>query len=171
MDTASSDTLLGEVERIGPILEESAAQAEAERALSDAAYDAMLDAGLFRTLAPRAFGGLELDPVEAYRVWEAVARIDSAAGWNLQIGMIGVIHRHLLTLSTASLRRNDARGVAPPNVAALVSSDCQRFMIALPCVHFGWLAIVVLVVVCVQLVQPRRAAGPIVAPATNVAEL
>lgn len=79
-----SETLLREVERIRPVLEEQAERAEAERRLTDAAYDAMLDAGLFRIVAPRAFGGLELHPVEAYRVWEAVARIDSAAAWNLQ---------------------------------------------------------------------------------------
>ncbi len=78
-----ADTLLDEVERIRPILEECAPRAEAERALPDAAYDAMLDAGLFRMLAPKAFGGLELHPVEACRVVEAVARIDSAASWNL----------------------------------------------------------------------------------------
>ena len=43
----------------------------------------MLEAGLFGMLAPKAHGGLELHPVEVMRVWEAVARIDSAAGWNL----------------------------------------------------------------------------------------
>ena len=43
----------------------------------------MIDAGLFRMLSPKAFGGLEIHPVEAFRVVEAVARIDSAAGWNL----------------------------------------------------------------------------------------
>ncbi len=78
-----AETLLSEVERIRPILEECGPQAEAERALPDAAYDAMIDAGLFRMLSPKAFGGFELHPVEAYRVVEAVARIDSAAAWNL----------------------------------------------------------------------------------------
>ena len=43
----------------------------------------MVDAKLFAMLAPKAYGGLELHPVEAMRVWEAVARIDSAAAWNL----------------------------------------------------------------------------------------
>jgi indole-3-acetate monooxygenase len=33
--------------------------------------------------APRARGGLELHPVESMQVWEAIARIDSAAAWNL----------------------------------------------------------------------------------------
>lgn len=79
----SAEPLLCEVERIRPVLEESCAQAEAERALPDAVYDAMLEAGLFRMLAPKAFRGLELHPTEEYEVIEALARIDSAAAWNL----------------------------------------------------------------------------------------
>jgi alkylation response protein AidB-like acyl-CoA dehydrogenase len=82
---SATDGLLGEVERIRSTLEQCSPQAEAERALPDAAYDAMQGAGLFRMLAPKAFGGLELHPVEAYRVWESVARVDSVAAWNLQI--------------------------------------------------------------------------------------
>jgi alkylation response protein AidB-like acyl-CoA dehydrogenase len=79
----AADTLLKEVERIRPILEECIPQAESERALPDAAYEAMIDAGLFRMLAPVVFGGLEVHPVDVVRVVEAVARIDSAAAWNL----------------------------------------------------------------------------------------
>jgi alkylation response protein AidB-like acyl-CoA dehydrogenase len=75
--------LLAEVEGIRAVLQDCAAQAEAERALPDAAYDAMLGAGLFRMLAPKAFGGLEFHPVQAFEIVEAVARIDSAAAWNL----------------------------------------------------------------------------------------
>jgi indole-3-acetate monooxygenase len=75
--------LLREVERIRPVLLDNAASAEANRQLSSAAYDALYEAGLFAMLAPRAHGGLELHPVEAMRIWEAVTRIDSAAAWNL----------------------------------------------------------------------------------------
>ncbi len=80
---ATLEGLLNEVERIRPLLEDYSEVAEAERRLPDPVYDAMIDAGLFRTFAPKAFGGLELHPVEHYRIIEAVARIDSAAAWNL----------------------------------------------------------------------------------------
>jgi alkylation response protein AidB-like acyl-CoA dehydrogenase len=43
----------------------------------------MYGAGLFGMMLPKARGGLELHPVETMRVIEAVARIDSAAAWNL----------------------------------------------------------------------------------------
>lgn len=75
--------LLYEVERLQPLITEHAASAEANRQLSNAVYDAMYDAGLFTMLAPKAYGGLELHPVEAMQVWEAVARIDASAAWNL----------------------------------------------------------------------------------------
>ena len=75
--------LLQAVDRIRPLITEHADSAEANRQLSGVVYDAMYEAGLFAMLAPKAHGGLELHPVEAMRVWEAVARIDSAAAWNL----------------------------------------------------------------------------------------
>ncbi len=71
--------LLAAVERIRPVIQAHAGVAERERRLSTAAYDAMYEAGVFAMLAPRAHGGLEVHPVEAMRVWEAVARLDSAA--------------------------------------------------------------------------------------------
>jgi alkylation response protein AidB-like acyl-CoA dehydrogenase len=71
--------LLGAVERIGPLIAEHAAAAEADRQLSGAVYQAMYDAGLFAMLAPKAYGGLELHPADCIQVWEAVVRIDAAA--------------------------------------------------------------------------------------------
>src|SRR5882724_4236743 len=75
--------LLEAVERIRPLIEEHAESAEANRQLSSVVYDAMYRAGLFRMLAPRAHGGLEMHPVDAMQVWESIARTDSAAAWNL----------------------------------------------------------------------------------------
>ena len=79
------DSLLEAVREVEPILRKHAAEAESERRLSIEAAYAMRDAGLYRMWRPKAFGGLELDPVTAFRVFEEVARIDSAAGWNLQL--------------------------------------------------------------------------------------
>src|SRR3712207_1351137 len=75
--------LLDAVERIRPLVEEHAARAEADRRLPREVYDAMHRAGLFAMLAPKTHGGLELHPLACMRVWEALARTDSAAAWNL----------------------------------------------------------------------------------------
>jgi alkylation response protein AidB-like acyl-CoA dehydrogenase len=84
-DRRSVAELLDNVERIRPILAEHAPGNEADRRLSPVAYQAMADAGLFDMLAPKAYGGLEVHPVDFLRVVEAVAQIDSAAAWNLSM--------------------------------------------------------------------------------------
>src|SRR5690606_3016531 len=58
---------------------------ERDRRLSAPAAAAMREAGLYRLWRPKALGGLEVDPVTAFRVIEELGRIDSAASWNLQV--------------------------------------------------------------------------------------
>src|SRR3954447_6069370 len=81
--TYTRDDLLQIVEQLRPIIEEHTQEAEADRHLSSEVYEAMFDAGLFNMCAPQAYGGLEFPIVDTMTVWEAVARIDSAAAWNL----------------------------------------------------------------------------------------
>lgn len=77
--------LLDAVHQIEPVIRAHADDAERERQLSDTVADAMRAARLFQLWRPEAFGGLEVDPVTAFLVLEEVSRIDSAAGWNLQL--------------------------------------------------------------------------------------
>ena len=79
MASQALNGLLAAIERIGPLITDHAAAAEADRQLSGTVYQAMYDAGLFGMLAPKAYGGLELHPAECIQAWEAIARIDSAA--------------------------------------------------------------------------------------------
>ncbi|UCD68914.1 MAG: acyl-CoA dehydrogenase family protein [Betaproteobacteria bacterium] len=81
--TETTASLLRAVEKLQPLIAEHNAKAESERQLSKEVYEAMFDANLYAMLTPKAYGGLELHPFEAMLVWEAVSRIDSAAGWNL----------------------------------------------------------------------------------------
>lgn len=82
---SQTEALLQAVREIEPILRQYAAEAEQERKLSAPVAKAFKDAGLYRMWRPKTLGGFELDPVSGLRVIEAVSRIDSAAGWNLQI--------------------------------------------------------------------------------------
>jgi indole-3-acetate monooxygenase len=79
----ATQDLLAAVERIRPLITELAPQAEANRQLSKAVYDAMHQAGLFGLMVPKSRGGHELPPTDYMPVFEALARIDSAAAWNL----------------------------------------------------------------------------------------
>ncbi|MGH2583354.1 MAG: acyl-CoA dehydrogenase family protein [Dehalococcoidia bacterium] len=69
------------IARVEPILRAYAPAAEAERRLAPEAMTALIDAGVFRTWVPRAYGGLEMDPISALKMFEELSRIDSAAGW------------------------------------------------------------------------------------------
>jgi indole-3-acetate monooxygenase len=69
------------VSQVGPVLHEYAAKAEATRRLAPEAMTALLDADLLRAWVPRAYGGAERPPVPVLRMFEELARIDSAAGW------------------------------------------------------------------------------------------
>jgi indole-3-acetate monooxygenase len=83
--TASVSSLLDAVHQIEPVIRTRAEDAERERRLPEATAKAMRECGLYRLWRPRAFGGLEVDPMTAFQVLEEVSRIDSAAGWNLQL--------------------------------------------------------------------------------------
>ncbi|MCE7986394.1 MAG: hypothetical protein DYG89_34920 [Caldilinea sp. CFX5] len=80
-------TLLDKVNEIAPLLHAHAEEAEQARQLARPVVAAMQQAGLYRMARAKAFGGLELDPVSIFQVVEAVARHDSAAGWNLQLSL------------------------------------------------------------------------------------
>lgn len=84
---AMVDLLLDKVKEIAPLLRAHSQEAENARRLSRPVVDAMLQAGLYRMARPKALGGLELDPVTIFKVVEAVAREDSASGWNLQVSV------------------------------------------------------------------------------------
>ena len=74
---------LAAVKAVRPVLEAHQDWAEANRQLAPEAYRAMIDAGLGRLPLPETYGGGGLRPDELLTVWEALARIDPAAAWNL----------------------------------------------------------------------------------------
>src|SRR5215472_1535374 len=84
--TATREALLAAVERVRPILEANADEAERLRTLPEPAWRALHDEGLFVLKAPRGLGGFEADPLTQIEVYEAVSRIDTSAGWTLMIG-------------------------------------------------------------------------------------
>jgi alkylation response protein AidB-like acyl-CoA dehydrogenase len=79
------DEVLGRVAELEPMIRAASAEAEIERRLSAHVAEALRGAGCYHLFRPRSRGGLELDPVSAFRVIEELARIDSAAGWNVAI--------------------------------------------------------------------------------------
>jgi alkylation response protein AidB-like acyl-CoA dehydrogenase len=70
---------------VGPLIAKHVETTERNRRLAPPVIDALRAAGLFRLFTPRAFGGLEIDPLTFARTVEEVSTFDSAAGWAFQV--------------------------------------------------------------------------------------
>ncbi len=72
---------------------ELAAEAERERRLPESFSRELADAGLYRLCVPASLDGGEAEPAELFRVVEALAEGDAAAGWCVAVcatsGMLG----------------------------------------------------------------------------------
>jgi alkylation response protein AidB-like acyl-CoA dehydrogenase len=79
------DEVLRRVAELEPMIRAASAEAEIERRLSAHVAEAAAGRGDYHLFRPRSRGGLELDPVSAFRVIEELSRIDSAAGWNVAL--------------------------------------------------------------------------------------
>lgn len=81
MANASRDVLVGAARKLGPLLRENADQGERDRRLPAATAKGLTEAGFFRLCRPRAFGGLEADPITVLNVVEELSRHDGSAAW------------------------------------------------------------------------------------------
>ena len=76
-----------------PALRERAARAEKLRRLPDETFADFQEAGLFRALQPKRYGGYELDPGTFYQAVMEVGAVCGSSAWIL--GVIGVHNWHL----------------------------------------------------------------------------
>src|SRR5919108_2479984 len=87
------DEFLGRVRDLLPALRERATLAEQLRRLPDETFADFQEAGLFRALQPRRYGGYELDPGVFYQAVIEVGTVCGSSAWIL--GVIGVHNWHL----------------------------------------------------------------------------
>jgi indole-3-acetate monooxygenase len=69
-----------------PLLQSAADRIDAMNELPPDVLDAMFDAGMFKLLLPRAFGGYELRPVDFIQCVEAIAEGDASVAWCMNQG-------------------------------------------------------------------------------------
>jgi len=83
--TGSDDAVsaLARARVLSPGIAALAERIEAERRLPDELLAALFDAGLYRLLLPRAFAGIESDPVSFVEIIETVAKADASTAWCL----------------------------------------------------------------------------------------
>ncbi|MDX1488866.1 MAG: hypothetical protein R3268_11735 [Acidiferrobacterales bacterium] len=82
----TADDLIGRIQEARSEIIDFVADAEKDCRLPDSLNELMLGLGCFHMFRPTTRGGLGFDPVSAFRVVEALTRIDSALGWNVALG-------------------------------------------------------------------------------------
>jgi len=87
------ETYLQRVRALLPALRERAVPAERLRRLPDETFADFQEAGLFRCLQPKRYGGYELDPATLYQAVIEVGAVCGSTGWIL--GVIGIHNWHL----------------------------------------------------------------------------
>jgi 3-hydroxy-9,10-secoandrosta-1,3,5(10)-triene-9,17-dione monooxygenase len=83
------EELLQRARDLVPVIAESAAEGERERSVSPRIVAALKEAGLFRTLQPKRWGGYELPPLSLYEAEMAIGTVDMSTAWI--VGVLGVI--------------------------------------------------------------------------------
>ena len=87
--TADDSPVLRAAIRLAEQIRPASAEIERGRRLPAGIAAAMKDAGVFGMAMPRAWGGLEVDPLTQFRVIEALAMADGSVGWCAMIGCDG----------------------------------------------------------------------------------
>src|SRR6516162_7160456 len=87
---------LGRARALLPALSERTRRAEQLRRLPDETFADFQEAGLFRALQPKRYGGYELDPGVFYQAVMEVGTVCGSSAWIL--GVIGVHNWHLAIL-------------------------------------------------------------------------
>ncbi|MBW2267434.1 MAG: acyl-CoA dehydrogenase family protein [Deltaproteobacteria bacterium] len=134
-----------------PTVEAGARIAEQERALPRESVDALASAGAFWCLAPKAVGGLELDPLSAIELFEEFSRQDGSAGWCAGIGAVttGIVAAGLPDAGAERLfggeRLAICAGGFTPRAQALRTPEGYRISGRFPfgsgCRHADWMVL------------------------------
>jgi indole-3-acetate monooxygenase len=104
---------------LGPRIRAAAAEIEAGRHLTADIVAELKQAGVFRMVMPREWGGPELDPIMQLRVIEALARADGSVGWCAMINSDGGYFSAFIDQDAA---REIYRDLDAPTAASLLSA-------------------------------------------------
>jgi 3-hydroxy-9,10-secoandrosta-1,3,5(10)-triene-9,17-dione monooxygenase len=119
-DTAipTGEELVARARALGPKLKARAAAAEAERRLPKETIADFQEAGLFRILQPRRWGGYELDPQIFFEVQLALSEADASSGW-----VYGIVACHNYQMALFDLQAQEE--VWGRDTSTLIASSYQ----------------------------------------------
>ena len=150
MSPISPEEYLGRVRALLPAVKDRVLRAEQLRRLPDDTFAEFQEAGLFRAIQPKRWGGFELDPVTFYQAIIETSAVCASTGWLL--GVIGVHNWHLALLPPQA--QQDVWGedtgvllctsLAPTGTVERVTGGFRlsgRWSFSSGCDHCGWAAL------------------------------
>jgi len=90
-DEAALDQILSRIAALAPMAARLGSDIEQGRRMPAELVSALRSARIYGMLVPRRYGGLELDPLSAFRAVAALAKLDGSVGWNAMIGHIAAL--------------------------------------------------------------------------------
>ena len=144
----AANDIVTATQTLAPLIQESRNAMEAERRLPPTVVDALRELGAFRLAVPRAYGGLELDPMTQVRVVEELSRMDGSVGWCAMISSAGSFASAFLAPAVAqrlcgSVDFSLAGQVVPVGRAELVNGGYRvtgRYRFGSGCQHASLIA-------------------------------
>ena len=133
----TADELVARADAFRPRLLEEQAATEERSYYSEELHAAFTDAGFYRMLVPRRYGGLELDLPTFYRVMTSISRGCPSTGWMLALGSAHALqaasyfsgggagrdlHRRRRALPRLGELRVPGRAGRSPSTAAIASA-------------------------------------------------
>lgn len=86
IDATTATNWVEKARAAAPLVREHRDACERERRMVTPLHETLREAGIFRLMLPRQFGGEQLDLITAMRVIEELSRQDGGVGWNVMIG-------------------------------------------------------------------------------------
>jgi len=96
MDDRAKVDCVANARALAPVIAAAVPRIEADRELPADLVDALHEAGLWRMLLPRSYGGDEVSPVDYVQAIEEIAKADASTAWCIgQTSVCGTICRNM----------------------------------------------------------------------------
>lgn len=112
----AQDTLRDRAKALAPKIHERADDNERNRVVADESIQEMIEAGLFRALQPKRYGGLEAPPEDFFGAMVEISRACPSTGW-----VLGILGIHVWEFAQMNLEVQDE--VYADDPTTLVSSS------------------------------------------------
>jgi indole-3-acetate monooxygenase len=161
----TSSRLLADIRRMAPMIAARAAEIEAARRIPLDLVETLRSIGVFRMLAPKSHGGLELELSAVLKIIAVLAKIDGSFGWAAMIGSGASLFASLLPRETYDQIYRDgpdvifAGSTQPSGTAEAVEGGLRvngRWPFASGCQHADWI-----LAACVMSKDGQPLPGPI----------